>query len=117
MFYDFSGKPNVNGQYELRDGRLTRRASAPLRQGDYIGFQLDMVDSAPRGSVFLTDAQRPDYSEMRKVVNQIRDARYLGYPGLPGNESPRYGAEAMNDARPAIPAGDLRAALRAARYQ
>lgn len=115
MFCDANGTPNANGAYEMRDGRLELRKSRVLQPGESLHYNIMMLDgtTAPSSRVSPADS----YSEMRKAVNQIRDARYQGYPCIIGSETPPTSPHRTFDAAPAMAGGDVVAAIRAARYR
>jgi hypothetical protein len=90
MYYDAKGRPDPNGHYEMRDGKLVGRM---LRPGEHISFDLSFMDAAPSASrVFLndgattfTDAERTlaDSAEGQFIIAQarashVRKNQYLG---------------------------------------
>ena len=72
MFYDANGKPDLNGQFEIKGGRLTRRASTVLHPGEQVHFDISLTDAASTGRVFLTDSQRN--SDEHAWAREVRDA-------------------------------------------
>lgn len=56
MFYDQNGRPDANGQFEMKGGKLARRASSVLQHGERIAFDLALMDAAPANNLFLTDS-------------------------------------------------------------
>lgn len=92
MFYDQNGRPDANGQFEMKGGKLARRASSVLQHGERIAFDLALMDAAPANNLFLTDsatkftdAERSlaDSAEGQMLITQARASHnrknaYLG---------------------------------------
>jgi len=119
MFYDMHGRPDANGQYELRDGKLSRRASVVLQHGEQVHFDIMMRDAAPPASrVFLTDNRGDPNAWSRQVRDVIRDARYHGHPALIGSEDGSVSARSVSDSMGMTPSsGSSSAALSRLRYR
>lgn len=88
VFYDANGRPDLNGQYEMRDGQLSRRSSRVLQHGESVRFDIAFRDAASSSSVFLTDAP-----------TQITDAQIAAFrDSAEGKEAIAYAksAQALN---------------------
>jgi hypothetical protein len=93
LFYDATGNPSPNGDFEYRDGKLQRRANKFLGPGDYLSFDIALMDAAPSGNrtffrdgaTTFTDAERQlaESPEGQMIVararaSHARKVRYLG---------------------------------------
>lgn len=84
MYYDQHGRPDPNGQFQKRDGKLM------MRPGAYLSFDVFAADAAPIHSgtfltdapVTLNDAERAfaDSAEGREVIAYAKSKHALNGP-------------------------------------
>lgn len=68
MPHNSAGQPDQNGRFQLIDGVLKPRRQ--IEEGDYIGFDMALVDAASGSRVFLTDAKAEPPKSIDEALKQ-----------------------------------------------
>jgi hypothetical protein len=100
MYFDRDGNPSENGAFTKINGKLRPRN---MRDGDWIGFDLALLDGGSAKGVYLTDAaSAPDPQKAIKEARAVWMAdKASAYRSARVASSNRSDLDKINDAAPA----------------